>query len=276
MEQTTDTPPNRETAFATARAALERAHQRHIHVRQHRAMGHLTFGPYLLLQATVLPILFCGLLLLAQPYLLEFWRDFILTWAQRLDMPLVTSGPGSNGTSRLGIAWLTTDPAWGLPSARALATTAVLTLAAFGASFSMNGHLLPLKYLLRILCAVQALAVLFFWLHPESFPYGIANHINDLVSMGYSLLVAIPVMLALGYYVLNIGLGIKIVHTVLMLLYFVVFVPFQVIAHMLVLQNLSLLFMPVLYICFGALFDMLVFVALYSWAASTVPARATH
>ncbi len=33
--------------------------------------------------------------------------------------------------------------------------------------------------------------------------------------------------------------------------------------------------MPVPYICFGAVFDALVFVALYSWAVSNAPVDAT-
>jgi hypothetical protein len=33
--------------------------------------------------------------------------------------------------------------------------------------------------------------------------------------------------------------------------------------------------MPILHICFGTLFDILIFVALYSWAASNAPAQAT-
>ena len=41
------------------------------------------------------------------------------------------------------------------------------------------------------------------------------------------------------------------------------------------MQHLSVLFMPVLYICFGAVFDALVFVALYSWAVSNAPVDAT-
>lgn len=52
-------------------------------------------------------------------------------------------------------------------------------------------------------------------------------------------------------------------------------VPHQVLAQALIMQHLSVLFMPVLYICFGAVFDALVFVALYSWAASNAPLDAT-
>lgn len=274
MEHSARIESDRNTAFASARQALARAHKRHIQVRQHRAINHLTIGPYLLLQAVLLPALFCGLLVWGQPHLFDLWRDYILVWAQQLDIPLAASAGGEVAT-KLGLTWQVESPMLDVPSGGILAITGVATLVAFLTSFAMSGRMFPLKYLVRILCVIQGLALAFFWLFPASFPYNIANHANDLASMGNVLLLAIPVMLALGYYVLNIGLGTKILHTVLILLYFMVMVPFQVIGHVLILQHFSLLFMPILYICFGTLFDMLIFVALYSWAASTAPAQAT-
>ena len=90
------------------------------------------------------------------------------------------------------------------------------------------------------------------------------------------ILLAIPVLMALGYYPLQISWQAKVVHTLLILMFFGVMVPQQALVHLLILQHLSVVFMPVLYLCFGALFDMMVFVALYAWAASTAPLSATH
>ncbi len=198
----------------------------------------------------------------------------MLVWAKQLDIPLAASAGGAAAT-KLGLSWQVSSPMADLPSRWTLAITTCLMVLAFAASFALNGRLFPLKYLVRILCVVQGFALVFFGLQPGGFPYDIASHANDLANMGYVLLLAIPAMLALGYYVLNIGLSTKIAHTVLILLYFFVMVPFQIIAHVLILQHFSLLFMPVLYICFGTLFDMLIFVALYSWAASNASALAT-
>jgi hypothetical protein len=274
MEHSVNMDSDREAAFASARLALARAHKRHIQVRQHRAINHLTMGPYLMLQAVLLPAFFCGLLYWGSPYLFALWRDYILVWSRELDIPLAAN-TGNAVASKLGLMWRVEIPTYDFPSTGTLWITGFLTLAAFLLSFAMNGRLFPAKYLVRILCVVQALALAFFWWRPSGFPYGISQHADDLASMGYVLLMAIPVMLAFGYYVLNIGIGAKILHTVLILLYFMVMVPFQIIGHVLILQHFSLLFMPILYICFGTLFDMLLFVALYSWAASTAPAHAT-
>ena len=59
------------------------------------------------------------------------------------------------------------------------------------------------------------------------------------------------------------------------MLFFMVMVPHQVLAQAMFMQHFSILFMPIMYICLGAVFDTLVFVALYSWVASNVPKNAT-
>ena len=153
--------------------------------------------------------------------------------------------------------------------------TAVITLAGWALSLALKGALLPLKYPLRIACFVQAAALVYFWLNPSSFPYSIARHSEELITIGYVVMLAAPIMLALGYYILNERFAVKLIYTALILLFFLIMVPHQVLAQALILQHGSVLFMPVLYICFGAVFDALVFVALYSWAASNTPAHAT-
>lgn len=274
MQPSPDASADRIAAFAAARTALANAHQRHTQVRQHRAINRIAIGPYLLLQAALIPAIFCGLLLWAQPQIFALWRAIVMFWAALLNLPLIHNLAQTH-SDKLGLMWLPPDGASGLPSDGVMAMTTILVLALFASSFAMNGRAFPLKYLARIVCAVQGAALAYFFIFPNAYPYTITNHINDLASMVYVLLVAIPVMLAIGYYVLNIRLGIKILHTAWILLYFLVMLPFQVVGHALLLQNFSLLFMPILYICMGTLFDMLIFIALYAWAASTVPIKAT-
>src|SRR6476620_11123047 len=95
------------------------------------------------------------------------------------------------------------------------------------------------------------------------------------MTIGYGVMVATPVMLAMGYYILNQSLLVKLLHTVLILAFFTILIPHQVLAQAFIMQHLSVLFMPVLYICFGAVFDALIFVALYSWGVSDAPMDAT-
>lgn len=84
-----------------------------------------------------------------------------------------------------------------------------------------------------------------------------------------------PVMLDMGYYILNLSLWSKILNPVLILGFLMLMIPFQILAQAIRGQHFSIFFMPVLYICFGVMFDTLMFVALYCWIASNVPDNAT-
>jgi hypothetical protein len=51
-----------------------------------------------------------------------------------------------------------------------------------------------------------ASALLYFWLTPGDFPYTVPRHSEELLTIGYVVMLATPVMLAMGYYILNQGL----------------------------------------------------------------------
>ena len=107
------------------------------------------------------------------------------------------------------------------------------------------------------------------------FFYSIARHSTELMTIGHVIMVATPVMLAVGYYILNHSIGIKLFYTALILAFFAILLSHQVLAQAFIMQHLSVLFMPVLYLRFGAVFNALVFVALYSWVIGNPPANAT-
>ena len=263
--------------FHAAFAAVKEARARRVKVRPHRAITPLKVTPYLLVQAIVLPIVFCGLVFWAKPLLLAFWRACILFWSSRLGLPFsVSTLLNDAGQYPLQLA-SGNDGSIGnpLPNNITLAVTALVVIIGLVLSLRMKNASLPLKYPLRIVCVVQLIALIYFWVSPASFPYSIARHSEELMTIGYVVMLAAPLMLAVGYYILNQSLLLKISYTTLILGFFVVMVPHQVLAQAFIMQHLSVLFMPVLYICMGAVFDALVFVALYSWVASNAPANAT-
>lgn len=260
--------------FHAAFSAVTQARAQHVKVRPHRAMTPLRVTAYLLAQAIALPILLCGLLLWAKPLVLEFWRSCILFWSGGLGLPFSRSAQ-LNEAGQYALLLTGTGDGAPLPTTTIMSVTAAVTLIAFALSLGMKNVLLPLKYPVRIVCVVQLVTLIYFWLVPTAFPYTIARHSEELMTIGYVVLLATPVMLAMGYYILNQSLLAKLFNTALILLFLVVMVPHQVLVQALIMQHLSVLFMPVLYICFGAVFDALVFVALYSWVASNAPMEAT-
>ncbi|GAA4028270.1 hypothetical protein GCM10022212_28050 [Actimicrobium antarcticum] len=264
----------RDAAFDAAAVAIRDARKRHAGAHQHRALHRVTATPYLIAQAILLPLLFCAVLLFAEPYLMGFWRDCIVFWLTRLDVPLHVLHQTST-IDGLHFEWSNSAAGTYMPSFTMMLGSALVTLLVFFFTGSMSNKSLPLKYLIRIVCVVQGIALLFFWFAPSQFPYTIPDHMRNIISIGYMLMLAIPVMLAIGYYLLHLSLPIKIIHTVFILSYFMLMIPHKVVLHTLILYKMSLLYMPVLYICLGAVFDVLLFVALYSWAVSMLPSNGT-
>ena len=263
-----------DSAFRATFAAAKLARAHRVKVSPHRSLTPLKLTPFLLAQTIVLALVLCGLLFWAKPMLLGFWRDYILLWSGALHLPFTVVRQLNDAgvyTDRLS-SGLSPTP---LPGTTTMAVTAVVTLLGLVLSMRLDHAKLPLKYPLRIVCVIQAVTLAYFWLWPTEFPYTVARHSEELMTIGYMVMLATPLMLAVGYYILKQSLAVKLFHTALILLFFTIMVPHQVLVQAFLMQHLSVLFMPVLYICFGAVFDALIFVALYSWAVSKAPANAT-
>lgn len=274
MKNTLVTTADRELAFQAARRRLAQAQHTHRQTRPHRAINHVTPSWGLGAQMLALPVLLFSALYLGQDLLYAFWRADLLAWAGWLQLPL-RAATALEPSEALGLVWQPGPQDGGLSSAQGSALGAALVLLALVGSHFLRGPRLPLQYLVRIVCAVQLMALLYFWWAPQPYPHSLLNHVSDVLNAGYALLLAMPILLGLGYYALHLSVWRKLLHSLLMLAFVVLMVPQQALVHLLLLHHGSLVFMPVLYICFGALFDMMVFVALYAWAASTAPSTAT-
>ena len=262
--------------FHEAFTAAENARARLISIRPHRSLTPLKVTSYLLLQALLLPVVLCGLLLWMQPQLLEFWRHCIIFWSDQLALPFSLSSQINEASSPLGLQWRQTGPGGKIPGLTNFAITTATTLLVFALSFHMKNKTTPLKYLVQIMCGVQIFTLIFYQLNPARFTGSVARHSEELMVMGHVVMLLTPVMMTIGYYILNQSLLSKLLYTVVILLFFAVMVPHQVLVHALILKNVSTLVMPLLYICFGAVFDVVVFIALFSWVASKAPLNATN
>lgn len=209
---------DRETAFAAARDLLARAQKAHTHQLTHRALGHVRMSPWLVLQMVGLPLAWLALLYGLREPLYGFWRSYLLTWAQWLQLPLVPADIASR-QDLLGLSWSPGASDLGLSTTTGAALAAVVVVVAWGLSLRLRGRWLPAQYLVRVLCVVQALALLYFWFAPMPFPHQLLSHAVDLLDAGYLLMLSIPVLMALGYYPLQISWQAKVVHTLLILMF---------------------------------------------------------
>ncbi len=238
-------------------------------VSVHRAMrsAPLRFGA--LLQACLIAALFVALLWNGRSALMDWWQSVILFWARPLGLPLWADPLASAAP-----AFLSPEGAWRMPTWPMWLVTAAVVVAAYASTYRMSDALTPVKFLVRTLCGVQITALVFFAVAPRSFAYTVPGHMQTMLNVGYGLMLAVSLLLALSYCVLRMPLRHKLIHPALVLAYFTLMVPHQVVLHALVLQHFTVLFMPMLYLCFGVVFDVMMFVALYSWLASGLPAEA--
>jgi len=136
------------------------------------------------------------------------------------------------------------------------------------ASTLLPERLIPLRYFLRLLAFLQATAIAYFAIAPEAFPYQLQDHAFLLLAAGLVVMGLVPLVLSLTLHVFDLALWRKALVTLALLAHLSVFVPLQVLVHVgLVLQGTAVL-MPVLFLIFGLLLDVLILVAFYGWALS--------
>ena len=189
-----------------------------------------------------------------QPQLLQGWHTVVNLWGQALGLAL---GP------------LAQDAA--PPSQALLLTTTVMVALLYALAGHWHERYQPLRVVVRAVCLVQGSACVFCAWVPARFPYAVHQHLSGLLQMGADFLMTVPFMLALGWGVLHLPWHLKLLGPPLVLLYFMVWLPHQVLLHAWVLQHGSVLFMPVLLLCLGPLLNGWIFVALYAWLASLTP-----
>jgi len=78
----------------------------------------------------------------------------------------------------------------------------------------------------------------------------------------------VPLLLGLTLHVFDLPLWRKLLLTVLLLLHLAVFVPLNVLLHVWLVMRGTAIVMPVLFLLFGLLLDVFIFVAFYGWALS--------
>ncbi|HJV88437.1 MAG TPA: hypothetical protein VJ698_23430 [Noviherbaspirillum sp.] len=263
-------PEKRDAAFSRARQALRDARARHGRKALHRSIGRIALTPGNLAYAIGLPILLWILLVGFKAELMALWRAVMDFWLAYLGVPLRSVAPHPPDAD-IAFAPLAPGDAFGLPGTTLMLATAAVSVAGWALSYRLQREKMPLRYLVRILCGIQLSATAAIWFFPASFSFTAHDHVAGVVNNGYRVMLAIPFMLGAGYYVFNANLLKKTWYTAIIFGYFVVMIPHKAVVHGFLLQHGSVLFMPLLYMCFGTTFDVLAFIALYSWAASNLP-----
>jgi hypothetical protein len=238
-------------------------------IRRHRALHRLEFRRASLLHPLALLLGSYGVLLATADLITALWAWEFSFWLPHLDLPAALESQTRSlfgpFTYRVAYPRLIAQ----LPSLAALQVSAaacgVLMLLAF---VTMRGRLLPLGYLLWGACLVQLMSAGVFWLTPQAFSHSLASHIANGLEYALVLVFCVPLLLSFSFYVFEYSLLKKAIGTALIMLGIVVVVPYQYLAHIALIDAGGLLLMPLLYVLFGLLFDIAVFIALYAWVVS--------
>ncbi len=237
-------------------------------ITPHRSMVGLPWTALRFLTTLLLSLGGALLLYVAVPSIGRFWqvifervRDFLGIAAPLGDQ--LWSLPGGLEFTLPILAVITP-----LPGDPALRIATVASVLVFAASFLLPVRFTPLRYFLRLLAIVQGTAILFFAFSADPFPYRLQDHAFVLLSAGLVVMGLVPLVLGLTLHVFDLALWKKLLLTLAILAHLAVFVPLQVLVHIWLVLHGSALMMPVLFLVFGLLLDVLVFVCFYGWALS--------
>lgn len=244
-----------------------RGHQGGV-IAPHRAMVGLRWTAWRFITTLVLSLGGLAGFLALLPRLGQGWqllflraRDFLGLGVPIGDQTL--SLPGGISFTLPVVATLTP-----LPDTRALWIAGIASVAVFLLSFLLPERFTPLRYFLRLLVLAQATAILFFALSRDPFPYRLEDHVFILLTAGLVVMGLVPLLLGLTLHVFDLAFWRKLLLTLLLLAHLAVFVPLNVLVHVWLVMQGTALVMPVLFLVFGLLLDVFIFVTFYGWALS--------
>jgi hypothetical protein len=237
-------------------------------ITPHRSMVGLPWTLWRLVSTLLLSVGGVALLLATLPWIGRLWqalfergRDFLGIRAPLGDQ--LWSLPGL-AEFTLPVMAVPTP----LPSVPELLVAALATTGVFLTSLLLPARWTPLRYFLRLLVALQAIAILFFAFWPDPFPYRLQDHLFLVLSSGLVVMGLVPLVLGLTLHVFDLAVWKKGLLTLAILAHLALFVPAQALIHLWLVRAGSAVVMPVLFLIFGLLLDVLVFVAFYGWALS--------
>ena len=236
-------------------------------IAPHRAMIGLEVSWTLVVDLLALPAIFATIMFLLLDPLMDAWRTFFM-FVQR---PLDLSGVVATRVVDLGIAatavpFFTATAGWPTETQLEWGWLVMLLLALAGST--LRGRLTPFAYLFRALAVLQLTAQLYFTFASPPFSYSLPEYINGLLVCGVVILLLAPFLVAFTFHIFDFQLWQKCAMAILLLGHLAVLLPLQATVHTWLIHRFSLLAMPMLFLVFGVLLDVFVYVALYGWGMS--------
>lgn len=237
-------------------------------IAQHRAMVQLRATPWLFADLLLLPAALTLGVFAALESLMGLWRSMLEFMREFLDLPGTVATRVVELAPYLTVAvpHLTIDTVW--PDRRALTIGWLVTAVMALAGILLRGRFTPAAYLLRALAVIQLSAQLFFAFTPPPFAYSLPVYHSGFLACGVVILLLIPFLVGATFFVFGFSLWRKLALVLTLLVHLAVLFPLQSMVHVWWIWHGSFLVMPLLFLVFGLLLDVFVYVALYGWGMS--------
>lgn len=236
-------------------------------IAPHRAMIGLEVSRWLTIDLLVLPLIFAVTVFVLLEPLMQFWRLMLDTLRGPLGLPgVVATQVVDVGPFAVAVPFFTAESVW--PTALDLQSGWIATalMAVFGVL--LRGRALPLGYLLRAIAVVQLTAQVWFTFAAPPFSYTMSQYISGLLVCGVVILLLAPFLVGFTFFIFDFSLWQKLLLATMLLVHLAVLLPLQAAVHSFLIYRGSLLAMPILFLVFGVLLDVFVYVALYGWGMS--------
>jgi len=174
-------------------------------IQPHRAMLGMAIPPRTILAAALLGLAGAVGATAALNPLAELWARLFEALAGPLGL---SAGVGTQSGSILGLYSLQTPfylVTAGAPSPETWRLVAIISAAVLLLTLALPQRFIPLRYFLRFLVLLQGISLGYFALAPAgSFPYTLPSYSAGLLAVGQVVLVLLPLVLAVTFYLFDI------------------------------------------------------------------------
>jgi len=236
-------------------------------IGQHRSLHRLQFPPQRLLVVLLLPMLFNLATWAVRNQIAAGWGELFQFWFSRLGLAASVSQK-IVGSGVFSIALPNAELATRVPDAPLWWLTLALVVVVWLASSQLPDRLMPLGYFLRFICIIQASSLAFHAIMPSADSLTVPEYIESSFINGVWLILLIPWLHGLVFYIFDFSLAQKASLTFLTVGFIVAALPMQLIAHAWLLAECSTIILPLLYLVFDQWLLIFSVIALYAWGMS--------
>lgn len=123
----------------------------------------------------------------------------------------------------------------------------------------------PFRSLIMLIGVFHLLSVTIISAIPSAYPYSIFDHTRWIATFTTALIVALPLIMAFTHAIIERNHERRVFGILLIWAYLIVSMPIKLVAHALLIQSLTHLITPTLFVIFGPALDICLLTAIYAY-----------